>query len=374
MLDDSTNVESAALVPTASPALAGLTKLAAGTGFACGVTSTGGAQCWGQNNSGQLGDATFKSHTLPAPVFGLANVTALTTGYQHACALQTGGAVSCWGAGSQGQLGDGTFANARPVAEPVVGLGGPASQISAGYYHTCAVVMGQVKCWGRGIQNDLDNGSISTATPFTVPTISNATQVAGGDEHTCALKSDNTVVCWGWNIYGQLGDNNVMVAPGIVGVVGLGGAAEISSFGDYTCARTQSQTVYCWGMGYNGRLGNGSTLTPQPLPVQVLNVITATKLYTGPDHACVLRSDNTLACWGSGGLGQIGDNSAVDHLAPAQINTTGITSAAVGNAFTCATRNDGTVLCWGDDHQGQLGDGIDTTTTNTVRSVALTCP
>ena len=106
----------------------------------------------------------------------------------------------------------------------------------------------------------------------------------------------------------------------------------------------------------------------------MLNISTAMKLVTSPDHACALRTDRTLVCWGAGSSGQIGDNTVLDHPAAAQCNTMNITSATVGNLFSCATRSDGAVLCWGDDHQGQLGDGVDTTTSTTVRAVALTCP
>ncbi len=74
----------------------------------------GSAQCWGNNDHGQLGDGTTGDHAYPAPVVGLAGVAQMAMGLVHACAVLLDGSVVCWGSNNKGQLGDGTTED-RPI-------------------------------------------------------------------------------------------------------------------------------------------------------------------------------------------------------------------------------------------------------------------
>ena len=117
--------------------------IAVGAYHACALTTSGGVVCWGSNYEGGLGDGTTDDRSVPAPVSGLASgVSAISAGLYHSCALMTSGAVRCWGSNSFAQLGDGTTVN-RVVPTDVVGLDHGVASISAGAFNTCAVRRGR---------------------------------------------------------------------------------------------------------------------------------------------------------------------------------------------------------------------------------------
>ena len=135
------------------------------------------------------------------------------TGLLYSCALLSTGAVKCWGANDYGQLGDGSIANATARTTPVAvsGLSSGVSAISTGYYHSCALLStGAVKCWGNNTYGQLgDNSQTQRLTPVDVSGLSSGvTAISAGYWHTCALLSTGAVKCWGQNTYGQLGDNS----------------------------------------------------------------------------------------------------------------------------------------------------------------------
>jgi alpha-tubulin suppressor-like RCC1 family protein len=141
--------------------LAGVaTVVATGDNHTCALTEAGVVECWGANDLGQLGSsATQTARAEPALVPGLAGkAIAVTSGANHTCALTSSGGVRCWGANDSGQLGDGTFrAHRRPVA--VRGLRN-AIAVSAGGDHTCALTKaGALLCWGWDYWGQLGDGA-----------------------------------------------------------------------------------------------------------------------------------------------------------------------------------------------------------------------
>ena len=115
----------------------GRTWLAVGGGQSCARRVSGTVACWGVNQSGELGDGTFRTpnHTS-TPVTGISDAIGLGLGADHSCVVRATGAVSCWGANADGQLGNGTITAAlTPVA--VTGIT-TAAQVVGGDSHTCA--------------------------------------------------------------------------------------------------------------------------------------------------------------------------------------------------------------------------------------------
>ncbi len=252
---------------------------------------------------------------IPVTVFGLSGVTQITAGGGHTCALVQGGTVKCWGLDYQGQLGSGLQVPGASQSTPtlVVGLSG-VTQITAGGYHTCALLLdGTVKCWGYNLYGQLGNGSLGTAAdrnrPVVVTGLAGVSQITAGKFHTCGLLSGGAVKCWGRNLSGQLGEG--LGLPGTdrsapVIVAGLSGATQIAAGEYHTCALAAGGSMKCWGYNPDGQVGGGATLSGISAPVVVPFVAGVTQITTGWHHTCAIVSGGAMKCWGSNQFGQYG--------------------------------------------------------------------
>lgn len=205
-LGDGTGVDRTIPVDVAG-LTSGVSAIAAGWQHTCAVTIAGEVKCWGENQDGQLGDGTAIDKTFPVDVTGLNSVVrAIAAGARHTCVLTVAGGVKCWGNNQSGQLGDGSV-TARVTPLDVAGLTGNVSAIVTGKQHSCALdTSGTVKCWGDNRHREVgDDGESEIIRPIEVRGHTrNARALAAGGEHTCALSQDK-IHCWGSNVYGQLG-------------------------------------------------------------------------------------------------------------------------------------------------------------------------
>jgi alpha-tubulin suppressor-like RCC1 family protein/uncharacterized protein YjbI with pentapeptide repeats len=350
--------------PIAVTGLSGAKAIAAGSDYTCALLSGGTVQCWGYNFYGQLGNGTTTDSNMPVAVIGLSGASALAAGQYHNCALISAGTVQCWGFNVQGQLGNGTLTNSStPIAVSSLSGRGGATANTAGGLHTCALLSdGTVKCWGYNSNGQLGNGTTTnSSTPVAVSGLSGATAIAGGLYHTCALLSSGRVQCWGYNSVGQLGNGTTTDSSTPLTVNGLSGAATAIAAGLYhTCALVSDGTVQCWGSNSNGQLGNG-TITNSSTPVTVSGLSgTATAIANGGNHTCALLADGTVRCWGYNVFGQLGDGTTTDSTMPHVVGglSGGAKAITAGELFTCALLADGTAQCWGDNSNGgELGSG-----------------
>ncbi len=398
------------------PPLGGVASIAGGFESYCASLTSGGVDCWGYNEFGELGDGTTVSGG-PVAVVGLggtgtlSGVASITSdGYETYCALLTSGGVDCWGYGYDGNLGDGQFYNVGPEGSPVpvavegVGGAGTLSGVASltgsngtGLYGEgyCAVLTsGGVDCWGYGQGGQLGDDSTSDSdVPVVVDSFDGASVVAltgvvslvanldyGGDGGFCAVLSSGGVDCWGSGSDGASDFSDVAVP--MVGVGGDGfltGVASLTSAGSSYCALSTSGGVDCWGNGGFGNLGNG-TYNSSTVPVQVQGVggagtltgVASLASYDGnsPAGYCALLTSGKVDCWGYGYDGELGNGviystSPYGSAVPVKVEgvggtgtLTGVTSIASSGESFCARLGTGRLDCWGYSKAGQLGNGV----------------
>ncbi len=333
----------------------------------------------------------------------LDDVMDVVSGSDDYCALLTSGGVDCWGYGEDGELGNGTFYSSSPygsaVPVAVEGVGGTGTltgvtSLVGGTFGYCALLIsGGVDCWGYGEHGDLGNGTFYTsspygsATPVVVEGVGGTGTLAGVRSLVadifgyCALLTSGGVDCWGYGSYGELGNGAFSDSASPVVVEGVGGTGTLAGvrslvadgFGD--CALLTSGGVDCWGVGEDGALGNG-TFSDSATPVVVKGVgaigtLTGVTSLVGDDNAlCALLTSGRVDCWGYGEDGELGNgtfytSSPYGSAIPVVVEgvggsgtLTGVTSL-VGDSFGyCALLTSGGVDCWGYGEDGELGNGI----------------
>lgn len=249
--------------------------------------------------------------------------------------------------------------------------------VAHGEYHACGVnSSGAVLCWGFNLSGQLGNG---TNTNTTAPVATNGLtsgviQVTAGTIHSCALTASGSVLCWGYNGTGQLGiGNNVdRNTPTLLTNLSFGVSA-ISAGWVHTCALLTSGGVRCWGNNSFGQLGNGVNADSN-LPVDVTGLSSGViALSSGGYHTCALMTDRSVRCWGRNFNGQLGDGNFNDTTAPVTVSgLSGVASLASGGLHSCAVTQAGGAKCWGFNNFLQLGDGTGNTRSQAGDVLGLT--
>jgi alpha-tubulin suppressor-like RCC1 family protein len=344
----------------------GAVAVSVGTVGACALTVSGGVKCWG-------GDPLTNGTPAMAPlqIVGLENgVKSISMGSTSACAVTAVGAVECWGSNTAGKLGNGsTTASSVPV--PVTGLSSGVTSVSVGDDSSCAITAdGSVMCWGDNISGQLGNGS-RTNSPVPVPVVglTAVTKVVVGKGTACGISAGGEVWCWGNS------GNEILQIPsapkpgdGLVPlqITGLTGVATDLGVGtNSACAIIMGGGVMCWGSNMFGQLGVVLPVPPGAVivrgslvPVPVTGLAAAARISVGNWTACAVLVDGSVHCWGNGGAGQLGNGSKSNALTPVQVTglVGGFTSVSLGELVGCAVQSAGGVQCWGNINQGFLGN------------------
>jgi len=336
---------------------------------------TAGLWTWGYNLYGQLGDNTSVNNSSPVQtIAGGTNWRQVSGGANHTVAIKTDGTLWLWGYNGVGQLGDNTVTSKSSPVQTIAG-GTNWRQVSGGSSHTAAIKTdGTLWLWGFNSNGQLgDNTLTNKSSP--VQTIAGGTnwrQVACGNSHTAAIKTDGTLWTWGFNIYGQLGDNTTTSKSSPVQTV-VGGTnwRQVASGAIYTAAIKTDGTLWSWGYNLYGQLGDNTSVNKSS-PVQTIAGGTNWRqVASGSSHTSAIKTDGTLWTWGYNTNGQLGDNTTASKGSPVQtvVGGTNWRQVACGTDHTAAIKTDGTLWSWGYNLYGQLGDNTTTSKSSPVQTI-----
>ncbi len=349
-----------------------------------GLASAGAGYSFAFNDSNIVNLGTGRSAVDVAP--GGSSPQAGSGGVFN-CALLDDGSVKCWGTNTNGQLGlgdtnhrgdqSGEMGDALPAVN--LGTGVTATAIAAGQSFACAIVgggsvpAGSVKCWGANTDGQLGQGDTNARgdganemgdalSPINLGVGRTAKMIATGSSYACAIRDNDTVVCWGSNQSLQIGRDgannttpNDKIGDGAnemgsnLVAVNLGqGAAQLALGGSHACALlVDSVSVKCWGANFSGQLGVGDTTNRGSSAASVASLSaldlglnggeTVAVVAAGGSHSCVYTSATRVKCWGGNSHGQLGIGQATSVRIGDAANEMGANLAAVDYAATSPT-------------------------------------
>ena len=350
------------LAPTRVAPLLVFRNLYANAGGVCGLTSRGQAICWGTNFNGELGTGDKSLVLSPtAVVQGWLQFVSLAVGHTLACGLTASGVGYCWGTNSNGQLGTGTNVDAlvpsSPVAAPV---GTRFVALTAGQNNACGLTTtGDAYCWGWNPYGQVGNDLGDTRAPLRVSGGLTLTQLNAKFVHTCGIAVNGSAYCWGYNADGQIGDGTIgdsfqhrqptRVASGMT-------FARVAAGYNHTCGQTSSGAFTCWGQHFAGQIGNG-VFGYVPSPTPIAGGGTFTDVSAGAEHACGLTATGAAFCWGANFNSKLGVGSTLAYgLTPTAVaQRIPFTAISTGAGHTCALGTDAKAYCWGDNNNLQIG-------------------
>jgi len=315
--------------------------------------------------------ATFAGLAASAPSAGSA---ANTTG------VSVSGPVYAWFDDDAGQLGIGVvgpqYSSLAPVASKMP-MGVSSAAVASGQSHSLAVTStGGVYAWGFNGSGQLGNGGAtnqSVPVPVAIPARVRITSVAAGWDQSLALTSTGTVLAWGLDRYGELGNGSLKNSHVPVPVMLPAGIKVVAiAAGQYhSLAVTSTGLVYAWGDNLYGQLGNGTVVNSSvPVRIPLPGGARATAVGAGDSHSLVVTSTGRIFAWGRNDFGQLGDGTTTQsdspvavHLPPgvvaSEVVAGGVspTAAHPESDYSVALTATGAIYAWGGNSHGQLGNG-----------------
>lgn len=368
---DPNPANSSAVVSTlvvADALFTGVTALSAGNTHTTAVKNDGTVWNWGRGDAGQLGNGNSGNgvdSATPVQVPGLGGFVDVADGNGFVLALKSDGTVWGWGL-NNGQLGDGTL---TPRSSPVQALGlSDVVGIAAGDFYSAAVKSdGTVWVWGQVAGLGFPGFQVTKTTPALLTGISNVLSISAGGGHLLMVKNDKTVWAVGANSTGQLGDGTTTARVFPVQTVNLSNVSRVAAArADFSLALREDGTVWGWGINFNGQLGPGGgnmNFDPHPTPLLITGLPSGiTSIAAGLGDCLVVAPDNTVWSWGDNSNFQLGRGTQVSqNPIPEQIpNFNSVSKVAAGANHSAALKNDGSLWSWGANSFGQVGDATKT--------------
>lgn len=354
-----------------------VSQLLVGDTHTCASTESWDVYCWGENDEGQLGTGTLGEPAASAtPVHVLRPegtwLAELAGGSSGTCALLGNGRWWCWGSNWFGQFGSG-----EDGLEPApIEVAAPVEIVElSGSSHFCGVDReGALWCWGYNERRQLgpigDEGEVHTPTRVEID-LDVATYDAEG-LHTCVITGDDRLWCWGYNNSDELGigarveTSEDPVRPGCGETQSGTCWSDWSSVANgefHTCAIRRDGSLWCWGGNGSGSLGIGTSGGGESAPRAVAPGEAWSLVEAGYRNTCAIRSDGSLWCWGQGADGEIGDGRlelrttptrVIDPPAGTRWESVDVSGTSAGS-HVCGVRSDRSLWCWGRNDYGQTG-------------------
>jgi alpha-tubulin suppressor-like RCC1 family protein len=387
--------------------------------------SAAGVYSWGANTSAQLGNGSTTGPEVcggaeepcsrtPVQVLGLSGVSAMSTSVaagsssDSALAVMKDGTVMSWGTNSEGLLGIGTqtglekcggvpnICSAFPSL--VHGVSGAVAAAAGGFDDLAVLGNGHVMAWGSDLFGGLGDGQTGLAhnssVALEVPSLNEVAAVASGSTHELALLMNGTVMAWGDNELGQLGNGTTTASSVPVKVSGLSEVVAISAGEEDSVALLRNGTVVTWGRNDVGQLGDGTSTGPETCgtqvpgkvpcsrtPVAINGLTEVSAIADGGTHDLALLRNGTVVAWGSNSVGELGDGivhgpeTCPDACSRTPVLVTGLSGVigiASGSNHSLALLRNRTLMSWGEGSRGELGNGNAVSSSVPVPVTALT--
>ena len=322
-------------------------QIAAGHQFACALTDTGVAYCWGR--SGALGISADSSSAAPVAVDTDTPFASIFASRAYACALTFTGEPYCWGHVAEAGI---TYRTPRAVQSTK-----RFRRLGAGLFAIHGVTTDSAHYWWGFVFN------LNRPQPVLFDATRRYVDATFNEVHGCVVSVTNSAYCWGYNGIGQFGNGSyesdyVSLVPAFTGFSVL----RIVAGNQHTCALMIDASAYCSGQGDQfGTLGDGSStsFTNQPRRVAISEPIRA--IAAGNKGMCAVTVAGASWCWGS--FIRVASTPWLVSSQPAFVDV----SVGDGSAYGLTSR--GTIFGWGRNASGELGDGTRTSTDAPVRVI-----
>ena len=278
-------------------------------------------------------------------------------GATHSLALSQDGKVYAWGDDFYGQLGSGRELF-RPTPAPVdLAAPGNVVGLSAGSSYAMALLRdGSVLAWGNNGNGQLGDGTVTTrATPGRVTGLESIIAVDAGYFHSLAADRQGAVWAWGSNSFGKLGQgaSTIKDSKTPIKVLQLDNVVDVRAGRSHSLALTRDGKVMAWGRNTDGQLGDSTVLTRR-LPVSVnfpMADVQVVAIDVASNSSFALDSMGRLWSWGANDMTVLGDDSVTSASSPVYLNALEkfgkVRSFAVGSASVAAVLTDGSLWVWG---------------------------
>ena len=329
---------------------------------------------WGWNQYGQIALNSVTSKSVPTQCYTEDYVwTQIEAGGNFSGGIKNDNSMWLWGQNEAGQLGTGdTVHRSSPIQ--TVGIG-TWSQMALGERHAVGIrTDGTLWTWGYNLYGQLGTGDIYDRSSPTQTTMYGSvwTTVACGEDHTLAIDNLNQLWAWGFNSYGQLGDNTYAHRSSPVQTIIAGTDwFRVACGSRFSAAIKNDFSLWLWGRNNFGQLGN-TTTNSFPVPQrEFLNFNDWEFVSCGNHHAVAIRSNGVLYVWGGNDIGQLGTNTTKNLLLPVPLLPYTWTQVSCGKFTTAAIRQDGTLWNWGFNYAGNLGNANGYPTSSPVQTFRL---